>query len=190
MGHPPSPAPACPYLPAASRHRRGSQLPTETMSRFQTWPRRRGSGRSPRRSRSAPHPEHPRAKAQPDRGGPPATPSTRPLEWDRLGARCPQAAEPPANSRPGLRVPAASPQPPRCSTAAPLRLPAACAAPRPLPRRTPQRLGPDPAHRRLGGPRSARPHPAYLARGEPKGPTPPRGCRASQGRSREAVSLT
>lgn len=50
-------------LPPASRHRRESELPTETMSRFQTWLRCRGSGRSPKKRRSAPHPEHPEAEA-------------------------------------------------------------------------------------------------------------------------------
>lgn len=45
------------------------------MSCFQTWPRRRSSGRSSRRSRSAPLPEHPRAKAQPGRGGALACPA-------------------------------------------------------------------------------------------------------------------
>lgn len=71
----PPPASACPYLVAASRHRYGPQLQTETMNRFQTWPSRRGSGRSPRRSRSAPLREHPRAKAQAGRGGALARPA-------------------------------------------------------------------------------------------------------------------
>lgn len=71
----PPPASACPYLVAASRHRYGPELQTETMNRFQTWPSRRGSGRSPRRSRSAPLREHPWAKAQPGRGGPLACPA-------------------------------------------------------------------------------------------------------------------
>lgn len=73
--HTPPPASASPYLVAASRHSRGSELPTGTMSRFQTWPRLRGSGRSPRRRRSAPLPEHPRAEARPGEGGALACPA-------------------------------------------------------------------------------------------------------------------
>lgn len=72
------------------------------MSRFQTWPRRRSGGRSPGRSRSAPHPAHPWAKAQPPRPRRPAPP--------RSTARHPATQQPAARAGPAT---AEQPCPPR-----------------------------------------------------------------------------